>query len=536
MAMARNEGALEARLSELEGRVTALQARVDRMESGAPAPFEEPPEAIEPVGSRLGAEYWIGARLLPRLGAVLIVLAIAFVAISETSKRPGVDRDLILAFEALLCLGFIAVGEWKRDELEGFGKTLSAIGAVGLYLTAAGGHFAYRTLTETGMASVFAMLSILTHGYAVWRNTRLFFVIGAGGGLVAMLYTLVEAEYATGLGVYTAVTVAAAAACAMRKWFQLAILGWLMGVLLLIPVMHSDFPRLPILGALYVGSLSCIGAAVVCYRGDGLDVWALGAPVSLGITAVLGFVLSPGVSGLAHLAALCAAGASVGWAVHRENHAGRALLVGSASTLGLLGPLCLPPWLQPPAYVAIAVVCVLLGGRIGRRWAAGYGLAGLFAGAMAYALGASSASESVQSIHLGALLLGVGVASLGLRAADWGWIGFMGGAAWAVVSRWSYLLAPAGDDATRAFSLPTTVSIVYAMGLLALGFRLRSSSLRLWSIGVMFASVVQILAVDTGMAVEFRLAALIALGGMMLVGGYRYVRERRAELAEPPAV
>lgn len=375
---------LEARLADLQQKFEALQTRVDRLEARAEfrQDEEEPHARLDLHGDE--TEYWIGARFLPRLGAVLIVLAIAFLAISETSKNAAVDRSIVLLLETMFCLGFIAVGEWRRDESEGFGKTLTAIGSCGLFLTAAGAHFAYHTLSAAGMAAVFALLALLNHGYAVWRNTRLFFGIGATGGVAAMLFPLAEKDYSTGLALYLTVTIAAALACAVRKWMGLAFMGWLSGLAIIAPVVMSDYSRTAIVGGLYLGSLACIGAYVHSNTEEELDIAPVGASLMFFLTGLVGLTIQPGLAAIPNVAGFGLIGMGLALRIYRSNFAARCLFVGAAATMAVIVPLALPPIARSPAFVGVAVLVMFVSPRLDRRLAAAFAAAAFGASVIAY--------------------------------------------------------------------------------------------------------------------------------------------------------
>lgn len=520
----------EARISDLEDRFSRLEARVRSLEDSSPLVQALDEQADDsPQGIGIGTEYWIGARFLPRLGAVLIILAIAFIAISESSKNASVDRSVLLAFEALLCFGFIAVGEWRRDALEGFGRTLSAVGACGLYLTAAGGHFAYHTLTAAGMAAGFALLTILNHTYAVLRNTRLFFFIGATGGLAAMLFPLVEQDYGTALAVYVTVTLAAAVVCATRKWQLLAFVGWLLGLAILTPVIDSQYPRWTVLAALYLGSLACIGAYVRSHKGDSYNIAAVGAGLMFLATGLVGFGVVRGLPGIAQLILFGGLGTAMALSSQRGNKAARSLLVGSWVTSALLVPLCLPIHLSVMAFVAIGGLALMAGERLGRSMAAVFSVGAFLASIFAYVGWAFGGAPFSEHVLLAILLVAIALTAGSLKLAQIGWVSFSIASLWALLVRWSIVLSPSVVVQPHSFSLLTSVTILYALVLLVLGFRLKSGKLRMWSIAVMLAGVFQILVLESATAIAFRLSALLFLGGMMLVGGYTYVRDRKWE-------
>jgi len=510
-------------MSALEARVRSLESRAIGLHSEE-AEFDE---QIPIVG--FGTEYWIGAKLLPRLGAVLIILAIAFIAISESSKNASVDRSVLLAFEAILCLAFIVVGEWRRDALEGFGRTLAAIGATGLYLVAAGGHFAYHTLSASGMAALFAFFTILSHAYAVWRNTRLFFFIGATGGLAAMLFPLAEKDYGTGLAVYVTVTIAAAVVCATRRWMLLAFFGWILGLGILAPVIDSPYPRWIVLAALYFGSLACIGAYERSHQGEGYDLAAIGTGVMVFATGLIGFGVLSGPSGMLHLIAFGALGTTMAIYSRKGNSAQRCLLLGSWITTAVLVPLCVPLQYTVMMYVGIGGVALTVAGRLGRILAAVLAVGAFMASVFAYAGWTLSSRTFGEHLLLATLLVGVAFTAVALRQAGLGWTSFSIAALWGLLARWSVVLSSTVERQAHTFSLLTITSILYALLLLVLGFRLKSGKLRMWSVAVMLASVFQILVLESATAIGFRLVALLFLGGMMLVGGYTYVRDRKWE-------
>lgn len=523
----------EARFSDLESRLSLVEARVRSLEdrTSVAQDLDAGPE-VEYREQGVGAEYWIGARLLPRLGAVLIILAIAFIAISESSKNASVDRSVLLGLEALLCIGFIAVGEWRRDALEGFGRTLAAIGSCGLYLTAAGGHFAYHTLTAAGMAAGFAFLTILNHAYAVWRNSRLFFFIGATGGLAAMFFPLAEKDYGTGLALYITVTLAAAAVCATRKWLLLSFFGWVLGLAILVPVIDSPYPRWIVLIALYFGSLACIGAYVRAQVGDEYDLPSVGAGLMFLATGLVGFGIQRGLPGIGQLLAFGLLGTVMALLSHKGSTAARCLLIGSWVTTALLVPLCLPLHLSVMAFVAIGALALMAGKRVGRTLSAVFAAGALLASMIAYAGWVSAGETLSEHLLLATLSCGIAVTASSLKLANLGWVSFTIASLWALLARWSIVLSPSVVIQTHSFSLLTSVSILYALVLMVLGFRLKSGKLRMWSIAVMLASVFQILVFESGTAIGFRLFALLFLGGMMLVGGYTYVRDRKWEAPE----
>ncbi|MCB8931835.1 MAG: DUF2339 domain-containing protein [Fimbriimonadaceae bacterium] len=525
----------DERLAELEARVARLERKIERaIEGSASFEPEDVAESSHTSTPSKGAEYWIGAKFVPRFGAILIVLAIAFVAISESSKNPMVDRTILLVGEAVFCLAFIAFGEWRRNEMEGFGPTLSAIGACGLYLTAAGGHFAYGELSGAGMAIGFALLTLLNHAFAVWRNTRLFFFIGATGGLAAMLFPLSDKDYSTALAVYVAVTVAGAVVCAKRRWAQLALVGWFLSLLIIVPIIDSEQSRATVVLSMYAGALACVAAyARAC---TSRDPWAVGAPIALFFTGLVGFWVVSSPAGVAHLLLLSAVGCAIALTLSGSTACRNALLVGSIATVGVLGPLCFSPSVATVAYSAFALVAYAIGRSTLRRVSAIFAVAAIVAAGCAYLGALAMGPQLSDGMLLVGLSGGLAASVFALRNAGWGNLGLAVAGSWLLLTRAAVLISPAVGHGLASYSTPTLVTLGYALLLFALGFRLESTTLRMWSFAAMLGGVFQILVFDKGTAVGFRIATLVVAGVMMLVSGYRYVHDQRAASEEeaPP--
>lgn len=520
--------------SSLESRLARIEARLDRLESvSVPVSSEIETPTFEPTAHHSSAEYVIGAKLLPRLGASLIVLAIAFIAIVETSKNPALNKGMLLAIEAVFCLAFVGFGEWKRNELEGFGQTLAAIGSLGLYMTAAGGHFAYGELSAATMATGFAVLTLLNHAYSALRNSRTFFVIGASGGLAAMLFPLAVQDYGTALLTYTVVTVGGAVACAIRRWLQLSIVGWVLGLLILAPVIDSAHPRLPVVFAMYLGSLACIYAAMHSYSKWSLDPWNAGAGISIFLTGFIGWRVLPSADGLLPVLVFAAAGGILSQAAPRDNLAAKSLLVGSAAIGLVLGPLYLPATIQVYVFVALATSAWVLGAFRLKVWAAWFGVseAAMAALVATFSPGAQGAPGAV----LGALALGIAFAALSVRRVSIQWRSLAILGAWGIIARLAGLLTPAASAGQTPVSSLTIGTSLLALFLLLLGFRKHCRQVRLWSFVIMLTSVVQVLTVDAGSSAGFRLGALLLLGLMMLILGYRYVHGNQPDLEDVDA-
>ncbi len=343
-----------------------------------------------------------------------------------------------------------------------------------------------------------------------------------------MLFPLAEKDYGTALAVYVTVTVAGAIVCAIRKWLQLAMVGWFLSLLIIAPIIDSDYSRVAVIASMYVAALACIVAAVRSLDDEDFDPPALLAALSLFITGCIGFWVLHDRGGVAHLAILAAAGTSIWAAFGRKSYAGKALLVGSIVTGALLIPLCFTFATACLAYAGLSALAFGIGGVAFRKLTAVFAAGALVASAAAYILASRTASIGEQDVALVSLFVALVLSALALRRAGYGWIGYLVASFWVLLMRGAALMSSNLDPSQLSVSYLTVASVVYALLLLVLGFRMHSSNLRLWSFGVMLASVFQVLLLDTETSIGSRILALVALGGMMLIGGYRYLRDQRS--------
>ena len=129
-------------------------------------------------------EYKIGSKGLLWLGAAAIVVGLIFL-VAIAISRQWISPAMQFGGEIALCLSFIGIGFWKRNEKEEFGQLLTGIGSCGLYLSFAGAHVYKGVISGETLVASFVALSLANLGFAFWRSSRSFLTIGLIGGLVA---------------------------------------------------------------------------------------------------------------------------------------------------------------------------------------------------------------------------------------------------------------------------------------------------------------------------------------------------------------
>jgi len=412
---------IENRLNRMEQMVTGIDARLRRIENPgaretvsappviwpqqpavppvapqAPTPPVAPPArpVMSPVASapsapspaRPDAEYRIGAQVLPRIGAVMLLLGVGYL-IALGLAGGWITPQMLFGGTVALCLGFVGVGQWKREEREEFGQILTGIGSCGLYLTFAGGHVFQKLYSGETLVGLFMVLSFVNLGYSAWRASRSFLAIGLIGGLAAALMPLDRLNFNLNLGLHFAILVPCALIAARHKWKDIAAWLWLVSSLALLPVLFvAGFNwQLRVL-ALDLSTLLCVGAYSIAYRKHDFDPTNAAPIVAIAFTALGSFAIHSGLSGAAHLLLFSAALGLSGLAFPAKSDQRNSLLTAAIGVATMLAPFGPEPWVACLILSGCAVGYALLGGYLkNSAWAAG-GAVVLGLGCFAYLL------------------------------------------------------------------------------------------------------------------------------------------------------
>ncbi|MFI5387389.1 MAG: DUF2339 domain-containing protein [Fimbriimonadales bacterium] len=284
-------------------------------------------------------EYAIGAKLLPKLGALLVLGAILyFVAWGYNSG--WITPWMVFWGEIAFCLGFIGVGQWKRNEQEQYGQILTGIGSCGLYASLAGGHLVQNLFSGEILVATFMALSLVNLAYGLWSHSKAFYAIGLLGGFSAALLPMKEDKTTLNAILHLGIVAPAALIAAKRKWADMAGALWLIGTLALFPLMAASIDWRIQVGTLYLASLGSVAAYLFAARENRFDPEGLLAPIMLFLTGLSGLALQHGRIGAVHFLILAAGSAVAAMAatavpLHRNR-----VLVTAIAIPATLAPLC----------------------------------------------------------------------------------------------------------------------------------------------------------------------------------------------------
>lgn len=307
-------------LRRLLERLDRIEQRLDRIEGVAPRPArtESPPPPPPPV--QLSApiydfeltppqqepsppppppkpasgldELQLGGRVLPIVGGAVFLLGIAFLVALGISR--GMLTPQVQFFGSLgLSLLFIVLGVVKRDEREGFGQILSAVGSGGLYLTAAGGHVFHGLYGSSVVVVSFVALGLANLAYSLGRGSLPFYGLGVAGGLVGAFLPLSERHVELHVGLHLLIMATAGIIAWRKQWFGPMALTWLVGGLMAMQSFsvggdHS-LMRLLLLGGHSLISAVALAAASRYERYDGeADVSLSAVVLAVGGFAMMG--------------------------------------------------------------------------------------------------------------------------------------------------------------------------------------------------------------------------------------------------------
>lgn len=234
----REVSALRERIADLEARVEKLErhpgstAVVDSFGLQAPpvvtcteshsvgdptgAPGHPPLPTYQPPAP-IDTEYWLGAKLLPRVGAGIVILALAYL-VSLGISRGILGPGSIFAGATFLCAAFIGVGQFHRNEREEYGEILTGIGSCGFFLNLAAGHVYQNLYSGEILVASFVLWSGVNLAYGAWRGSQAFFMIGMLGGFGASLMPIRQSDAMLAFGLFLATLVASGSVAARYRW------------------------------------------------------------------------------------------------------------------------------------------------------------------------------------------------------------------------------------------------------------------------------------------------------------------------------
>lgn len=310
-----------------------------RQLSYSPAAIPPAKDHQEPETDSNAFEYLVGARGLPLVGAGLTILAIIYFT-TTAFTRGWITSEMIYGGAITLCLGFIGVGQFLRDEREQFGQILTGVGSCGLYITFAAGHFAQSLYSGTVMLGLFVCLSLLNLGYGYWKASTAFLTIGVIGGFIASFLPLTQPnpQIQTHLLLHALIVFPATLIIARHKWLTAAVIFLPVAIIVNAAALWMPGDEWLKIASLSTTALLGTYAYARSYRESTFDPTAAFLPIALAGIAWINFEIRDSYPGSLHIIAFGLALA----ALSRLNFPEEA--VKRIHFAALTIPLILAPW------------------------------------------------------------------------------------------------------------------------------------------------------------------------------------------------
>lgn len=542
---------IEQRLTILESVSRAMEARIKKLE---PTPVNPPPiyhaPPIQyvppkydlptpplatnpaPVANNDG-EYQIGAQWLPRIGAGLLVLGIAYL-IGLAVTRGWITPPMLFAGAILLCLSFIGLGQWLRDTKEEFGQILTGVGSCGMFLTLAGGHVYQNLYSGETMVAGFVVWSLVNLVYAFWQNSRSFLAIGVVGGFLASVMPLSKDAYVLSLTLHAAILLVAASIIAKQKIEHASIALWISSGCALVPLLvQLDFLWSARVAAVYASTFICLVTYLQSRRSAKSDEDRFVVGFFILAATSIGFGLKWGVEGTYHVlmaAFVCGAMALV---YRKDEPVKNAFLFCGLSLATVLAPYGLDPHIAVYVHASLAIIAGVMAAAARQSLGNTFSCillvcAGISLGMIVEKHGVSFDGQ-IQMLFMilaAAIALAVGI---GKNEDDprlvVSWF-----AAWIVISRLATLVAVPTDFKLANFGV-TASWVILGCALLVTGFVTNLKNYRYAALTTLLVAVGKVLLVDMATSTpELRVAVLLGVGVALLAGGYAYIRKRQAKI------
>ena len=536
---------LEQRVKALEALTRGLDARVARLE---PKPFAAPPvqQAYPPpprfeipapvvegqVVPPKDTEYQLGAQWLPRIGAFLLVLGIAYMVGLAVTKG-WITPPMLFGGAVALCLGFIGVGFWLREEKEDFGQVLMGIGSCGLFATIAGGHFYQHLYTGEQMLYGFLGWSFLNLTYAFIRASRAFLGIGIIGGLLSAVMPITQSDFVSSIGLHAVIIVLASAVIVRHKFSRAALGLWIGSGLTMMPVWFEEsLPWATKVVAMYGFSLLALLAYLLGREKANEHEDPLAVGIMATLPALCAFGIRDGIDGVVHTLIAASVCGLLALGFRKEVAVRNAFVYSAIGIATLLAPFGFEMKTTALVLAGLSIVTSIVAALNKRPNWATLSLCQLLVAGGAY-LATFTGSPSFAPVQNEPAILGALLAASVALAAAIGklqddprlLVAFFGG--WAIVSRLGSILFALPNDLRLASFSVTIAWVVFGCALLATGFLANLRNYRYAALAVLLAGVAKVLAIDLSTVTpELRVAALIGVGLALVGGGYAYVRKR----------
>ena len=579
--------ALQGEVARLSRRVDALERGQSRPAAATPAPATPAaatpftaPATPYPGGGQGGAaaslpdrlramdwEWLLGGNWLARVGILAVVIGVGFfLKLAFDNDWIGETGRVVLGL--VIGIGLLGGGEYWRRKYAVWAQALTGGGIAILYLSVFAAFALYELIPPLPALGFSVLVTLTAAGLALRYEARAIAVLGILGGFAAPLMLVEQLPAQAILLAYVlALDLGVLGLATFRNWRWLTLLG-LAGSLILFGYWQMELEPGLLLSqvALTILFLIFVGATTLFHllwrRQPGVvdqALMTLNAAAYFGISYLLLFAeLRLWMGGFTLL--LAAFYGALGYAIiqrHQEQIRLSLFAVGIALVLLTIAvPVQLGGAWVSVAWAAEAAALVWLSFLLGMRPLRWFGMAlfGLLAGQLLIFHGVPLDSLETYRFLLNwrMLAFGGGIAAMYLAAYIL-WRERDGGYPAAELFFQPVLLIAANFLSLYAlsvevfdafyfgyFAIPDSIagnvtslalSILwagYAAVLITLGIARRSRWLRLAGLGLLAIPVVKLFAYDAfDLEREYRVAAFIGLGAMLLAGGFLYQRYRR---------
>lgn len=481
----------------------------------------------EPKRASDDTEFFLGARVLPRVGAVLVLLGLAFFA-GWAYTNGLITPWLAFLGEVGASVAFLALGFGLGRTKEQFGEVLKAIGSAGLFTSFAAGHLFHHVFNAEAMLGGCLLLSVANMAYAVQGKSKTFWGLGLAGGLISAFLPLHQNQVSVSETLLSLVIGSALITAGAQKWLKAVAGTWLAYIMCQLPMVQSTLPWVTRVAHLEgISLLAILVYARAFLEGNSFDRKAT-APKLFGIGAgLLGFYVQSGPMGSLHVSILGFAIACSAFFFASKQGLQRSLLFTGAALLLVLAPLGLTIWHTSAVMIGLAIGLLIAEARFKKvelTWLAAFEI---FAAA-GMALARYDAIPKNHHVVLNAVML-VSLIPLALSFRRHceedspvffatGFAGFYFSSAIGVLL----------DNGNLPFGMPLTIAWTgYGLSLLVLGLVAKLKDVRIAGMLILLVTLAKVVMYDMS-SVELiaKVAVLTGLGVAMLIGGYLVIRLR----------
>ncbi|MBS1717395.1 MAG: DUF2339 domain-containing protein [Armatimonadetes bacterium] len=518
--------------------VKPVTAPPEPMAEPAPAAFVEEEVAKPPSSAQFpsfpgskprtksdndSAEYLIGAKLLPKVGAAMMVIGTVFLVAWGYSSGV-ITKQMIFGLEVLGSVALIGLGLALKEMRERFDELVTGIGCAGLYATFIGGKFEYNLYGGPALVGLTTAVSALMMAICFRRKWSGVGTLGVIGGFLSSTMPYHDGAVNFGLILHFIflVTGAAVVIRSRREVFTLGIWVTALTTYYAFPWADND-----VVGAWAMIADGVVCAAAVLFASEE----NYNASLGFGSLVIIHSLLAYRPEQPWFISAFCAAMSLVLYASKRKAVFG----VGFGTALAAVAFLVPACYKYPVPVVEYGVECLVF--AILACFAFPPYLLGMaavsFMWACLWAMG--QADDFVHDSALVSLLIAAGMVSMTSTLA-------------------TKALSPSLKNLALFYLLPIwflwtslatnlTVGGVYAISLswtalatlvLVAGAVFKQQNLRLCAFGLFGATTLRVVMVDmSGLETGFKVLVLMALGAVLLAVGYAYTRKTKTPPEEP---